>query len=102
MAGIPKILLDRAENKLNELEREEKTAADVLRSGDGNIGHTEGTQKQKNIAAKPASACEDEVQLSMFSTKHDKAIEMLRNLDLMEITPSKAIAVLEQLKESLE
>ena len=103
LAGIPKILLDRAENKLNELEREEKTAADVLCSVNEN-SEPAGSKKEKrkSVAAEPASACEDEVQLSMFSTKHDKAIEMLRNLDLMEITPSKAIAALEQLKESLE
>ena len=103
LAGIPKILLDRAENKLNELEREEKAAADVLCSVNEN-SEPAGSRKEKrkSVAAEPASACEDEVQLSMFSTKHDKAIEMLRNLDLMEITPSKAIAALEQLKESLE
>ena len=54
-------------------------------------------------AAKPKPAvCEEESQLSMFSFAPNPVIDKLRALNLMEITPSKAFAILEELKASLD
>ena len=42
-----------------------------------------------------------ELQLSLFEAIPDPIAERLRNLDLMETTPSQALKILEELKEYL-
>lgn len=76
LAGIPKKLLDRAGEKLHDLE-----------SG------------QPQIIVKDAPPKVEESQISFFFGQPDPAVERLKSLDLMEITPSQAIKVLEELKE---
>jgi len=79
LAGIPKKLLDRAEEKLQDLE-----------SG------------QPQIIIKDAPEIVQESQMSFFFGQPDPAVERLKTLDLMEITPSQAIKVLEELKELID
>ncbi len=80
LAGIPKKLLDRAKDKLSELENEPQKSKPHL-----------------------SDTCEEEVQLSMFmNPKPNPVIEKLKAIDLMEVTPSQAIKILEELKESID
>ena len=77
LAGVPKSVLTRAREKLGELENE--------------AHHTY------------TSACREQTQqeqLSLFSFAPNPVIEKLKSLNLMEITPSKAIALLEELQQS--
>ena len=83
LAGIPNKLLDRANDKLAELERGE---------------HHE-------VASKPSvlKETEEEMQISMFMPfMENPVVDKLKALDLMEITPSQAIKILEELKESID
>lgn len=94
LAGIPNSLLHRAESKLSELEdgsskaEAEVTASHVSESASAGGG------------SKLSESCEE--QLSMFSFAPNPVIEKLRKLDLMEITPSKAFGILEELKALLD
>ena len=55
------------------------------------------------MVARAFTAAEKEPeQLSFFAPQENPAIEELRNLDLMEITPSRAIRILEDLKEMID
>ena len=78
LAGIPRTLLERAQQKLSELE-----------CGSGNISAAYST---------PAKF-EEPAQLSFFSP--DPVAEKIKSLNLMEITPSQAIKILEELKEEI-
>ena len=49
---------------------------------------------------KPLKAAED-MQMSFFDLTPDPIIQRLRELDLMEVTPSEAIKILEELKRKL-
>ena len=98
LAGIPKTLLENAQEKLAELEGSATSAAGTARVSRG--ADPSGTEGREDRAKTPA--CEEESQLSMFSFAPNPVIEKLRALNLMEITPSKAFAILEELKASLE
>lgn len=80
LAGVPGSLLERAQEKLSELE-----------SGKP---YGEIASVSKDIV------CEE--QISMFSSEPSPVIDKLRTLNLMEITPSQAIKILEELKSALE
>ena len=80
LAGIPKSLLERAQEKLSELESGKH---------DGYIASVSNDK-----------ICEE--QISMFSPKPSPVIDKLRTLNLMEITPSQAIKILEELKSALD
>lgn len=82
LAGVPASVLAMAEKKLSELE-----------SGGEYITGAFGAD------AAVAESAEEEQQLSLFSALGNEVIERLKALDLMEITPSQAIAVLEELQE---
>ena len=88
LAGIPKGLLERAQEKLAELE----TAAPSQSVMYGDLTTASST--------KAAEPCEE--QISMFSFAPNPVVEKLKALNLMEITPSKAIEILEELKASLD
>lgn len=88
LAGIPITLLERAQEKLAELEST---------SPSREISYTDETSLP---ALKVAEPCEE--QISMFMPMHSPVIEKLKALNLMEITPSKAFEILEELKSSLE
>lgn len=100
LAGIPRVLLERAQEKLAELESsgaDKTTASADLQQYTPLPGQTEAAAKIKHM-----DVCAEESQLSMFSFAPNPVIEKLRALNLMEITPSKAFAILEELKASLE
>ena len=86
LAGAPSELLERAEEHLRDLEA---GAQNQVVSGI----RTEDTDYN--------SAAEEEHQLSFFELAPDPVITKLRNLDLMDTTPSQALRILEELKELL-
>lgn len=80
LAGIPDTLLERAKEKLSDLEN---GRADSPSTGRDEV--------------------KEDIQLSMFMVPEPSpAVEKLKALDLMEITPSQAIKILEELKESID
>ncbi|MBQ1489435.1 MAG: DNA mismatch repair protein MutS [Eubacterium sp.] len=81
LAGVPAVLLRSAEDKLQRLEKEGMS----------------GTVTEAFTETK-----EEEQQLSFFAPQANPAIEELRKLDLMEVTPSQAIRILEDLKEMID
>ncbi len=103
LAGIPKTLLDRAGEKLAELEASApQIQAEAVGSSDNRAGAILGSASDSgnSTASKVAEPMNE--QISMFSFAPNPVIEKLRALDLMEITPSKAIQILEELKSSLD
>jgi DNA mismatch repair protein MutS len=84
LAGIPKELINNAKRKLLELEK-------------GSVS----IEIQDYISTQTSN---EEVQISMFmeDLKPNPIIEKLKSIDLMEITPSQAIKILEELKESID
>ena len=78
LAGIPEVLLSRAKEKLSELETGGSSVASFKE--------------------------EEDMQLSIFSQSPaaDAVSEKLRSINLMELTPSEAIRILEELKESVD
>ena len=92
LAGIPEDLLERAEDKLNELEEQGAQHKQT---------HTDKEVKYEiKKDTKPLKAAED-MQMSFFDLTPDPIIQRLRELDLMEVTPSEAIKILEELKRKL-
>ena len=92
LAGIPLRLLQRAEDKLKELE-ERSDASEVISKPSGS-----SAKKPAKESKKPVS---DELRMSLFDMTPDPIIQRLRELDLMNVTPSEAIKILEELKRKL-
>lgn len=122
LAGVPKQLLSRAEDKLKELEGS---------SGAGFIESTMESTMESTVETAMESIAESaslssaaaekshpdydarvtkvrravpavEGQISLFDFAPVSVVERLREIDLMEITPSQAFKILEELKESLD
>lgn len=89
IAGVPSALLEDAEGKLVELNEK----SDVVDIAADNRHATGGIATIANDGSE---------QLSIFNGKGKKMADKLRSIDLMEITPAKAIAVLEELKKAIE
>ncbi len=86
IAGAPAELLQNAQRHLYDLE-----------NSTGSAGMPCGSSL-------PADSCEcreEEMQMSMFAAIPDPVTQRLRELDLMETTPSQALRILEELKEYL-
>ena len=81
LAGVPRSVLDAAQQKLAQLEEEYN-----------DIKLTPSAQ------SKP----ETEQQLSLFNVNDSVIVQKLKALDIMNITPSMAFKVLEELKEEAE
>ena len=94
LAGIPSSLLERAQEILCELESGEQRPS-IFQIG------ANDKQKVSTKASKSYRAAEEMGQLSMFSIDTNPVIKTLRNLNLMEITPSQAIKILEELKKNI-
>ena len=90
LAGIPESLLERAREKLRELE-EERPAVSVNRS-----------EASNSDAGGQISFFEADQSSPQSDPEANPALEKLRSLNLMEITPSQAIKILEELKESID
>ena len=91
LAGAPKELLERAEERLFELgSGAEAAMAKPLAA---------------ELTATPVAAAgaveDEETQLSFLGSIPDPVTEKLRNLDLMNTTPSEALRILEELKEHI-
>lgn len=91
LAGVPAALLENAESKLRQLE---KDGAEIQNPG----GETAmGTENRA-----PEAAAVQEEQISFFTAGPNPVIEKIRALNLMEVTPSQAIGILEELKEEID
>ncbi|MCE2604174.1 hypothetical protein LH384_34345, partial [Pseudomonas aeruginosa] len=53
-------------------------------------------------AEEPSVMAEEEQQVSFFGFAPNPGVERLKSLDLMNLTPSEAFKILEQLKEAAE
>ncbi len=82
LAGVPEQLLMNAEDKLERLEAEGSSAG-VTRSFSSDTNRSD-------------------MQISFFDQKEDPAVKRLKELDIMDVTPSQAIRVLEDLKELID
>lgn len=91
LAGAPKELLERAEERLFELESGAKAAMAKPLAAELTV---------TPVAAAGAAEAE-ETQLSFLGSIPDPVTEKLRNLDLMNTTPSEALRILEELKEHI-
>lgn len=91
LAGAPKELLERAEERLFELESGAEAAM--------------AKPLAAELTATPVAAAgaveDEETQLSFLGSIPDPVTEKLRNLDLMNTTPSEALRILEELKEHI-
>lgn len=96
LAGVPKELLTNAESKLLKLENGSADIQSTIEMTD----EPESGSKSKNAAASKASDDGSE-QLSFFMPGPDPVADRLKELDLMEVTPSQAIRILEELKEMI-
>ncbi|MGQ4834645.1 MAG: DNA mismatch repair protein MutS [Candidatus Asgardarchaeia archaeon] len=74
LAGLPDSVLTRAEEILRELE-----------NNDQNITH--------NISP------QEDIQLTLFNLQDNRVIEMLKNIDINNITPIQALLKLQEMKE---
>lgn len=83
LAGVPKEVLESAQAKLDSLE-----------SGEPSIAAP--AEPAKPVKKKKEAP---EAQLSLFTPVDSELANMVRNLDLMNITPSQAIGILEELQE---
>ena len=84
LAGVPHSLLERASEKLEELELGQGSAEPVK--------HAE-TANQSLI---------EEEQISFFGFAPNPVVERLKAIDLMNLTPSEAFKILEELKAAAE
>ncbi len=92
LAGIPSGLLERAEDKLAELENNEDS---------NKLRDRKQTEYDAGDNISKAKKVAEDVQMSLFDMTPDPIISRLRELDLMNVTPSEAIKILEDLKEKL-
>ncbi len=97
IAGVPENLLEAAEIKLNELESDSSTGFSESSDADGENSYA--------VPAKKIRSKKNEIsdnQLSFFGFAPNPVVEEIRNLDLMNITPSQAIVILEKLKDAVK
>ncbi len=88
LAGVPKSVLDAASEKLVQLER---SAAEIRQ---------DYSLDQPETCAEPPK---EEDQLSFFSAElHNPVADRLKSLNLMEITPSQAFQILEELQNAVK
>ncbi|MBQ9826256.1 MAG: DNA mismatch repair protein MutS [Firmicutes bacterium] len=81
LAGVPRSVLQTAEQKLAQLEEE---------------------YNDIKLTPSAGSKPDDEQQMSLFNVNDSVIVQKLKALDIMNITPSQAFKVLEELKEEAE
>ena len=117
LAGAPKELLERAQERLADLENGSTADAVVLRAqraagalqeqetGEhGDLSAKKGMQDSDGAGTKSSAKGADSEaseQLSFFDLAPSAITQRLRDLDLMNTTPSQALQILEELKEYL-
>ena len=81
---------------------ENKSAAFLdLSHKEHNLQTFEQENAQIHQSEQPAKPLQEEMQLSFFDAVPDPVLTRLRNVDLMNTTPSQALQLLEELKEKL-
>jgi len=80
LAGVPSEVLNKAESKLSELE---------------------ASAESVDLTKYETAETKQEDQLSFFSSAPNPLVQRLMNLDLLNITPSEAFKILEELKEAV-
>ena len=80
LAGIPKKLLENAENKLKQLESGENITFSIIEN---------------------KTTC-SENQMTFFDLSNNRIVDKIKSIDIMDITPSQAIKILEDLKGEIE
>ncbi|MDO4860472.1 MAG: DNA mismatch repair protein MutS, partial [Bacillota bacterium] len=101
IAGVPEALLDAASEKLADLENSSKE--EVFAAGESGKTAREDTVDNKNITKNSDNeAGHKEEQISFLSFAPDPVVERLKALDLMELTPSEAFKILEELKKTAD
>ena len=91
LAGAPNELLERAQERLADLEDGSTGSTVVSHAGKMHTDFSADTVPQEAI----------EQQISLFDIAPDAITQRLRNLDLMNTTPSQALQILEELKKYL-
>jgi DNA mismatch repair protein MutS len=111
LAGVPQAILDNAADKLTLLENERRDIEDYedgthSMGGNGMDASEYYSINVNNSDTTPLGAGNptgnNPVQLSFLGAAENPAVRKLREIDLMEITPSKAIGLLEELKKAAE
>ena len=92
IAGVPGQILERAEEKLRQLEADSPQSI---------TSDSESASPTVNYEIKEKKAEEDQ-QLSFITFVQHPVVKMLKDLDIMSLSPSGAIAVIEQLKKAVE
>jgi DNA mismatch repair protein MutS len=100
LAGVPRLLLDDAQDKLDRLEGERGGNDPV--GGGKSYGEPVAPGASEHAFADSRSDAQSGAQMDMFSRAPSPIVERLKALDLMEMTPSRAFAILEELKHDAE
>lgn len=102
LAGVPDKLLVTAEEKLLELE-DSSASIDLDKYINDSYGELGSPDSGGATAVKAAAKTTDvNTQLSFFSFAPNPVVDRLKALDLMNITPSMAFSILEELKAAAE
>ncbi|MDR0817886.1 MAG: DNA mismatch repair protein MutS, partial [Clostridiales Family XIII bacterium] len=99
LAGVPAQVLDDAQIKLEILEDERKDISETLSVA---ADATTAAAKADKASVPAGSGALITPQISMFDFAPNPVVERLRELNLMEITPSQAFLILEELKKAAE
>lgn len=84
LAGVPESLLERASQKLEELEQGQESVELIKPAENANM------------------SVQEEEQISFFGFAPNPVVERLKAIDLMNLTPSEAFRILEELKAAAE
>jgi DNA mismatch repair protein MutS len=113
LAGVPASVLEDAQIKLEILEKERKDISEPIENkgtagtgprNEGTAGKGSRVLRSSDTEPVPLSRAQSQdttqttTQLSMFDFAPNPVVERLRELNLMEITPSQAFKILEELK----
>lgn len=102
LAGVPEVLLETAQQKLKKLE--ESGAQIHLSSAEATAAEApRGSARQgKEKTSAPKQQPDAPMQVSLWDFAASPVIQRIRQLNLMEITPSKAFEILEELQKETE
>lgn len=92
IAGVPAELLETAQQKLDQLEK--NSVSEEFITGGGNDNNE--NQTFNTVAA------DSEEQMSFLTFKMHPVVDMIKSLDIMKITPAESIAIIEELKKAVE
>lgn len=100
LAGIKNDILDFAQLKLNDLEKGSLNINLNLDNSENKNINMDESAYDKSVEEVPSNYINS--QISMFESLNNPVLEKIKNLDLMELTPSQGIKLIEELKESMK